>query len=64
MKEINYNTVCIILAVIIVVIIGRAAMNGGKLWGEQENYLFRSRFNLPSPSCPVGQYMNMYGQCM
>ncbi len=32
------NTVCIILAIILVVIIGRAAMNKGKLWGTEENF--------------------------
>ena len=32
------NTVCIILAIILVVIIGRASMNKGKLWGEEENF--------------------------
>lgn len=32
------NTVCIILAIILVVIIGRAVMNKGKLWGTEENF--------------------------
>jgi hypothetical protein len=30
--------ICIVLAILIVLIIGYAAMNGGKLWGEPENY--------------------------
>ena len=32
------NTVCIILAIIIVAMIGIALYRGGKLWGSQENY--------------------------
>ncbi len=36
----NMNTICIILAIVLVVIIVRAVMNKGKLWGEQENYQY------------------------
>ena len=34
----KYNTVCIILAIVIVILVGYAVFNKGKLWGEQENY--------------------------
>lgn len=33
------NTICIVLAILIVGLIGYAAMNGGKLWGK-ENYRY------------------------
>ncbi len=30
--------ICIVLAILLVLIIGYAAMNDGRLWGEPENY--------------------------
>ncbi len=35
------NTICIVLAILIVGLIGYAAMNDGKIWGE-ENYRYQS----------------------
>ena len=32
------NTLCVILAVILVIILIRAATNQGRLWGGEENY--------------------------
>ncbi len=34
--------ICIVLAILLVLIIGYAAMNDGRLWGEPENYQDKS----------------------
>ena len=39
------NIICIILAILIVALLVRAATNKGKIWGSEEKYL---NFSLPS----------------
>ena len=61
------QTVCILLAIVIIGIFGYAAMNGGKLWGnEQENFQQFIPLNTPScgpglPPCTGGKTCKNYG---
>ncbi len=50
------NTICIILAILIVGLIGYAAMNGGKLWNEEKYYYFGGKPPgcTNEKNCPIG----------
>ncbi len=64
------NMMCIILAIIIVILLGYAAMNKGKLWGE-EKFIFGGQglssnmvgLGQGGVTCPPGQD-NIMGQCV
>ncbi len=40
MKTETCSIICIVLAFIVIFMIGRAAMNDGKLWDKEENYRY------------------------
>ena len=51
------QTTCILLAIVIILILGYAAFNGGKLWGsEQENY--HEYVDIHTPFCYDGKCDN------
>jgi hypothetical protein len=61
------NMMCVILAIIIVILLGYAAYNKGKLWGE-EQYRYQmglstSMMGSGGGNCPPGQN-NIMGQCV
>ena len=59
------NMICIILAIIIVILLGYAIMNKGKLWGEEQyryQGLSTSMMGSSNVTCPAGQ-MSIMGKC-
>ncbi len=55
----NYNIICGILFILIVVILVVAIVRKGKLWGKENEYYYNTTLNIrpPSPNC------NIYSQC-